>query len=539
MAEDIAKLGIEIDSSGVIRATKDLKKLDRQSEKNVDSTKSLKRSFIGLKSAAVALAGSLVIKKFIDTAASFETMKISLETVTGSAERATMAFDGIREFAKNTPFQVSEITQAFIKLKALGIQPTESALISFGNTSSAMGKSLNQMIEAVADAATGEFERLKEFGIKARSEGDNVTFTFQGIATTVKKNSEDITEYLESIGQTQFAGAMEKQMDTVNGAFSNAGDAIDNLATALGDSGLNQIVKDITLSFSNMVNAMAGFITGRDEVEKLTDRLRKAQEELAGSDNERYKAVLQAAIDKYRAEIDALTEAKKAAGIDAAGGLTPEAAAEKAMLVAEAERSAQWEIDANKIFDQIEFNEETERLEQVAADRRLEIAKAEADARKSVMAGMFGNLVSLMNSGSKKMFNIGKIGAIAQGLLNLRESVMSAYAAGSEVGGPVVGAAYAATAGLAQVANLAKIKSASFGGGGGGATVSSTTGGQPVTGQLQLEPPSQAETAAPTVQELRVVVEGDGPHSEGMRTFAENLAETIKDMGGVGRLVIS
>ena len=30
-----------------------------------------------------------------------------------------------------------------------------------------MGKDITQMIEAVADAATGEFERLKEFGIKA------------------------------------------------------------------------------------------------------------------------------------------------------------------------------------------------------------------------------------------------------------------------------------------------------------------------------------------------------------------------------------
>ena len=163
----------------------------------------------------------------------------------------------------------------------------------------------------------------------------------------------------------------------------------------------------------------------------------------------------------------------------------------------------------------------------------------EADAKKAVMSGMFGNLVSLMNSGSKKMFNIGKISALAQGVLNLRESIMSAYAAGSEVGGPIVGAAYAATAGLAQVANLASIKSASFGGGGGGATVSSTTGGQPVTDQLQLSPPSQQQEAVPTVKELRVVVEGDGPHSEGMRQFAENLAETIKDMGGVGRLVIS
>jgi hypothetical protein len=44
---------------------------------------------------------------------------------------------------------------------------------------------------------------------------------------------------------------------------------------------------------------------------------------------------------------------------------------------------------------------------------------------------------------------------------------------------------------------------------------------------------------APLVRELRVSIEGDGPHSEGMRKFAVNLAETIKDMGGTTNLVIS
>jgi diaminopimelate decarboxylase len=66
-----------------------------------------------------------------------------------------------------TPFGLAQATQGFVKMKALGLDPTRAALTSFGNTASAMGKDLNQMIEAVADASTGEFERLKEFGIKA------------------------------------------------------------------------------------------------------------------------------------------------------------------------------------------------------------------------------------------------------------------------------------------------------------------------------------------------------------------------------------
>jgi uncharacterized membrane protein YqgA involved in biofilm formation len=49
---------------------------------------------------------------------------------------------------------VLQFINAFIKLKALGLQPSKEALTSYGNTATAMGKSLDQMIEAVADAST-------------------------------------------------------------------------------------------------------------------------------------------------------------------------------------------------------------------------------------------------------------------------------------------------------------------------------------------------------------------------------------------------
>lgn len=98
-----------------------------------------------------------------------------------------------------------------------------------------MGKSLNQMIEAVADAATGEFGRLKESGIKARSQGDQVTFTFRGASTTVGKNTGEIEGCLQSIGNVQFAGAMKEQAGTLNVALSSMGDAFSKPLKAISD----------------------------------------------------------------------------------------------------------------------------------------------------------------------------------------------------------------------------------------------------------------------------------------------------------------
>lgn len=526
MADDIAKLGLYIDSSGVVRATKSLRKLETQSGKNERSNEKLKSSFGGLKTVVAAFASSIVISKFIETAGSFESMSKSLQTVTGSAEKATLAMAGIRQFAQDTPFQVQEITQAFIKLKALGIAPTEENLRSFGNTSAAMGKSLNQMIEAVADAATGEFERLKEFGIKARSQGEDVSFTFQGVTTTVGKNSAEITEYLESIGKTQFAGAMSMQMDTINGKISNLGDAIDNLFVTFSEAGSGEATKGILDSLIDGVNLLTSgvrelpslFVAGIAEFDKMATEIEYGAKSLYESitsifESDQEKLATQNALNQAKqSEIDLIDkaaqmyidaeqkkqEATSTGGIAAAGAESPESAAEKIRLVAEAERAAKEEAYTEELFRAQEHKDLLLDIEYERKEKSIKMAEEEAMAKKAVMQGMFGNLISLMNSGSKKMFNVGKVAAIAQGILNLHESVTSAYAAGAKVGGPALGAAYAVTAGLAQAANLAKIKSASFGGGGGAATVSSTTGGNPVTGQLQLRQPAPVAQEANT-----------------------------------------
>jgi len=104
------------------------------------------------------------------------------------------------------------------------------------------------MIEAVADASVGEFERLKEFGIKAKSQGDQVSFTFQGVTTTVEKNAAQISEYLQGIGNVNFAGSIQRQADTFKGRLSTLRD---NIAQAFASIG-NIIITYITPLFDKL-----------------------------------------------------------------------------------------------------------------------------------------------------------------------------------------------------------------------------------------------------------------------------------------------
>lgn len=184
---------------------------------------------------------------------SFEQLSGSLKTVTGSIEAAEQAFALIEKFAIDTPYQLNEIVEAFIQLKALGLEPSEAALTSYGNTASAFSKNILDFVGAVAAATVGEFERLKTFGIKARVLTDEVSFTFAGTTTKVKKNAADIEKYLRSLGDVNFAGAMSEQMKTMNGVLSNIEDGFEKIYRDIGTNGLNEALKSTFAQFNELV----------------------------------------------------------------------------------------------------------------------------------------------------------------------------------------------------------------------------------------------------------------------------------------------
>ena len=235
------------------------------------------QSLGSVKSIVATLGAGLSVgalgKSILDVNVAFDKMQASLETVTGSKDLADQAFAGLKEFAKETPYQLGEVTGAYIKMRAVGMDASRSALTSYGNTASAMSKSLDQMIEAVADAQRGEFERLKEFGIKASKQGENVTFTFQNVATKVGFNAQEIEKYLQGIGKTQFAGGMIRQMDTLGGKLSNLSDAWDAAMRKIGDAGATSAMKGSVESLTKMIesasNSLPMFIDGIERIGKV------------------------------------------------------------------------------------------------------------------------------------------------------------------------------------------------------------------------------------------------------------------------------
>jgi len=209
-----------------------------------------------------ALFGALAgLEKLIEVNRQFGILKAGLETATGSAQGANDAFIALQDFAKTTPYDLAQATSAFTQLVNLGLTPSERALKSYGDTSAALGKDLKQMVEAVADAATGEFERLKEFGIKSKNQGDTIAFTFKGTTETVKNNAAAIEEYLIKLGEVNFDGAMKKRMESLDGAIANLGDSWDAFFYQLGQAGATDVLKDAFTAVGDALNEVNSMLS--------------------------------------------------------------------------------------------------------------------------------------------------------------------------------------------------------------------------------------------------------------------------------------
>jgi hypothetical protein len=179
----------------------------------------------------------------------------------GSVAAGNKAMDWVTTFARDTPYEVAQVMEAFIRLKAYGIDPTDGSLRTLGDTAGGMGKDLMAAVEMIADAQTGEFERLKEFGIKANQKGEQVTFNFtrngKAMTRVAKKNGIEITRVLFDIFNDRFAGGMDRLSKTTAGKWSNVMDRMTYEAKSVWEAGLGDSVNRQLDRLSGWIDKLA------------------------------------------------------------------------------------------------------------------------------------------------------------------------------------------------------------------------------------------------------------------------------------------
>ncbi|MGB3751871.1 MAG: tape measure protein, partial [Arcobacteraceae bacterium] len=228
-----------------------------------------------LKQVFDGITGSL--SKMTEVASVFETQQSVLTTLEGDSRKAQESFKWIKEFTSNTPYEMQNVGESFLKAKAYGIDPMNDTLKVLGDTASGMGKPLIQAVEAMADAMTGENERLKEFGIKAKVSGDEVAYNWTDTSgkakhIVVENNSEIIQSTLKALFNSKYEGAMQQQMQTWKGMTSNLSDNYTNFINDIANNsgvfdGMKSALSEINKGFTKITD-------NKEDMEALGNMLR-------------------------------------------------------------------------------------------------------------------------------------------------------------------------------------------------------------------------------------------------------------------------
>ena len=210
---------------------------------------------------AVKVAGWLkdVHSQAYETRKEFAKYEAVLRNTFQSQKKANDAMKMLQQLAADTPSSLQEWTEAYIKLVNRGVKPTSQELVNMGDLAASQGKSVDQLIEAILDAMTGENERLKEFGIKASKSGETTKFSFRGVTTEVRNSEDAIKDYLLSLGRVDgIAGSMAVQMQELEGIQSNLGDTMDAF--------FNKVGKKLEPFWKSMLKYANGFFTKLGEM---------------------------------------------------------------------------------------------------------------------------------------------------------------------------------------------------------------------------------------------------------------------------------
>ena len=284
----MARLEIEITAldktSGQLKGVvKGLDRLDVKTKKLSAAFKSFEGTLVSVtkrvaKMGAIlgaTLSGALsgLGYSMVRTNAQFEKFQITLTTLYKDSAKARQVLDSIMDFAAKTPFEIDQLTQAWVQMKAMGLEPNLDMLRAIGDTVAALGgtqdvfegiiRALGQM-RAKGKVSADELMQLAERGVPVYDIlQEKLGLTKEQLANIGKEGisaNEVIRALIEGMRE-RFGGNMEAMSKSWEGMMSNLRDNWTRFMKAVGESGAFQALKDKLKSILDTVNQ--AFESGR------------------------------------------------------------------------------------------------------------------------------------------------------------------------------------------------------------------------------------------------------------------------------------
>lgn len=208
------------------------------------------------------------IKEMFSQGDKAELLQNQMNAVMGSIEKGKEATAWIQQFAKDTPLQVDQVTEAFTTLKAFGLDPMDGTLQGVVDESYKLGKGF-EGVQRVSLALGQAWAKQKLQGEEIMQLVEAGVPVWDLLAKATGKNTQELSKLSEqgALGRDVIkqlmdemakgaSGAAAANMSTLSGLISNATDNLDAFYRMVANSGsldwLKNQIADLNAKFDSM-----------------------------------------------------------------------------------------------------------------------------------------------------------------------------------------------------------------------------------------------------------------------------------------------
>ncbi len=452
--------------------------------------------------------------------------------------------EGGSEAFKNARDDVIKYGQAVSDVEAIQIEQANDAFSTFKETLVGIGNQmaivLSPIIQGIADDFADIVKGSNDF--KSSFEGlvTSVILGIGGILDGIerwKQGWADLTGMITgpfiAIGNklTELKGKFESVFEErygLNGFFEGQRKKAEEEAAAIG-AAVDQVKKDQDEAIR--ASRESGMLPSEELfmwLDRVRENSRLAAEAVVEENRKKREAAQQTTLG-FNAEAAKQLEAQQVAANKTLEQLRSRLLTQEQMELSSYQTRLSQLIAFREqgLINEAQYNEMVARNEEVFRERMYAAQAASFQKSQQLWTGLAGQIDGLLGNISgaigregKKQFAITKAIALAQAIVKGYESIVSSYAAGAKIGGPPVGAAFAAIAAAATAAQIAGLRS----------TNENSTGGAGSGGGSGSDAPVVDPSQTLTVQGLRAneFVSGDV-----VQAFAEKLLQYQADGGKV------
>lgn len=265
----------------------------------------LAAAYVGLDRVAQA------VTQVFTTGDKFENLGVQMQALMGGIAGGEKATEWVKDFTKNTPLQMGEVSQAFVKLKAFGLDPMDGTMQAITDQALKLGGGF-QEVEGVSLALGQAWAKQKlqgeeilqliERGIPVwelleKSTGKN-TVELQKLSSAGQLGRDVIKGLIDEMGRAS-AGSAAAQMALFSGQVSNAKDNMEQFYNLIAQSGAMDWLKANITALNTEFAAMAADGRLQEWAQKISDTIVSTGEAIKGAATTLYE---------YREEIAAVAK---------------------------------------------------------------------------------------------------------------------------------------------------------------------------------------------------------------------------------------